>query len=112
MVAAISTIATSTAATVVTIIALMIAAILVATGVFGLGITGAIALYFVVWWIMLFAVLPFGIRSQIEAGEVVAGSEPGAPARPALRQKAIWTTIVAGFVFILTTALLPYAGLD
>ncbi|TVR09879.1 MAG: DUF1467 family protein [Salinarimonadaceae bacterium] len=111
MVAAIRTIALSTGASVVTIIALMIAALVVATGVFGLGITGALALYFVVWWTMLFAVLPFGIRSQIEAGEVVAGSEPGAPVRPALRQKAIWTTIVSGFVFNLAAALMPLAGL-
>ncbi len=40
----------------------------------------AIALYFVIWWITLFVVLPFGVRSQQEAGEVTAGSDPGAPA--------------------------------
>ncbi|MCG6121154.1 MAG: DUF1467 family protein [Microvirga sp.] len=111
MVAAIRMIARSTGATIVTVVALMAAAIVVSTTAFGLGVTGALALYFVVWWIMLFAVLPFGVRSQIEAGDVVAGSEPGAPAQPALRQKAIWTTIVAGFVFNLAAALLPLAGL-
>ncbi len=40
----------------------------------------AIALYFVIWWITLFMVLPFGVRSQQEVGEVTAGSDPGAPA--------------------------------
>jgi predicted secreted protein len=41
-----------------------------------------IAIYFVIWWVSLFTVLPFGVRSQLEEGEVVPGSEPGAPARP------------------------------
>ncbi|MGL4496733.1 MAG: DUF1467 family protein, partial [Beijerinckiaceae bacterium] len=30
-----------------------------------------IAIYFVIWWIILFAVLPFGVRSQVEEGKVV-----------------------------------------
>jgi predicted secreted protein len=42
-------------------------------------IGSAVALYFVIWWLTLFAVLPFGVRSQLETGEVVAGSDPGAP---------------------------------
>jgi predicted secreted protein len=56
---------------------------------------GAIASYFVIWWIILFAVLPIGVKSQIEDGNVVPGSEPGAPARPMLLKKAIITSIVA-----------------
>ncbi len=111
MVNAIRLIATSTSATLTLIGAVTIAALIVGIGVLDMGITGALALYFVVWWIMLFAVLPFGVRSQLESGEVVAGSEPGAPAAPALRQKAIWTTIVSALVFNLTILLLPLAGL-
>ncbi|HMB10510.1 DUF1467 family protein [Saliniramus sp.] len=111
MVNAIRLIATSTSATLIFIGAITLAALIVGIGVLDMGITGALALYFVVWWIMLFAVLPFGVRSQLESGEVVAGSEPGAPAAPALRQKAIWTTIVSALVFNLTILLLPLAGL-
>jgi predicted secreted protein len=58
----------------------------------------AVALYFVIWWTLLFAVLPFGVRSQAEAGEVVPGSDPGAPARPYLLVKAFATSIVAALV--------------
>lgn len=29
------------------------------------------AVYFIVWWMTLFAVLPFGLRTQAEAEEVV-----------------------------------------
>jgi predicted secreted protein len=111
MVNAIKILATSPLATTAAILALMIAAIAAAMAIFDMGITGAIALYFVVWWIMLFAVLPFGVRSQVEDGDVVTGSEPGAPAAPMLVEKAIWTTIVGGLVFLLTIALMPLVGL-
>lgn len=86
-------------------------AVTAAVQLFGLRITGGIALYFVIWWTVLFAVLPFGIRSQVDAGEVVAGSEPGAPAAPALREKAIWTTVLASLLLLLAAALLPLSGL-
>ena len=42
-----------------------------------MNIVGGLALYFVIWWITLVAVLPFGIRSQQESGDVVDGTEPG-----------------------------------
>lgn len=74
---------------------------LTANPVFAFSASGAIALYFIIWWLILFTVLPFGIRSQAEEGEVVAGSEAGAPAQPMLLQKALWTTVIACFVYAL-----------
>lgn len=87
------------------------AAIPVAVQGFGLRISGGIALYFVIWWTGLFAVLPFGARSQAEAGEVPAGTEPGAPAMPALREKALWTTLLSAVVLIVAAWVMPLAGL-
>ena len=87
------------------------AGIAIVVNAFGLRISGGIALYFVIWWILLFAVLPFGVRSQAESGEVVAGSEPGAPMAPALREKAIWTTLLATIVLVAAAAVFPLAGL-
>ena len=52
----------------------------------------SIAIYFIIWWLVLFAVLPFGVRSQQEAGSVAPGTEPGAPARPLLWRKLLATT--------------------
>ena len=49
---------------------------------------------------VLFAVLPWGIRSQHEGGEIVPGTDPGAPAVPKLGRKLIWTTLVSGVVFV------------
>lgn len=74
-------------------------------------VAGAMALYFVVWWTTLFAVLPFGARSQAEAGDVVPGSDPGAPAAPRLNEAVIWTTGAATIVFAMTAWLLPLTGL-
>ncbi len=59
----------------------------------------ALAIYFVICWIVLFAVLPWGVRSQHEAGEMTPGTDPGAPVLTNLRRKLIWTTIVATMVF-------------
>ena len=55
----------------------------------------ALAIYFVIWWIALFVVLPWGVRSQHESGAVAPGTDPGAPAIPRLKAKLAWTTIVA-----------------
>lgn len=38
------------------------------------------AIYFVVWWLCLFVVLPFKVRNQVDAGEWQQGTERGAPA--------------------------------
>jgi predicted secreted protein len=64
-----------------------------------MSVSTSVAIFFIIWWVVLFAVLPWGIRSQAESGEVVPGSDPGAPALPKLKSKLVWTTLVAGIVF-------------
>lgn len=60
----------------------------------------AIAIYFVVWWIVLFAILPLGVKNAHEAGETtLEGNEPGAPVSHQMGKKALITTVVAGVVF-------------
>jgi predicted secreted protein len=61
--------------------------------------TTAIAIYFLIWWISLFAVLPFGVRSQHEDGTFAEGTDPGAPVMARLAWKLVFTTIVASVVF-------------
>lgn len=62
--------------------------------------TGTIvAVYFVVWWITLFLVLPFGVKNSSEAGErVPKGHETGAPVATGLIFKAAINTVLAGLV--------------
>jgi predicted secreted protein len=58
------------------------------------------AIYFITWWTVLFAVLPWGVRSQTEQGDVVPGTDPGAPAFPQLKSKIVWTTVVTTILFV------------
>jgi predicted secreted protein len=62
-----------------------------------MGIATAIAIYFLIWWIVLFAVLPWGVKAQGDEG--VPGSDPGAPRVAAVWSRLIWTTVVATVVF-------------
>ncbi|RUT32716.1 DUF1467 family protein [Arsenicitalea aurantiaca] len=56
------------------------------------------AIYFVVWWLCLFMVLPWGARSQSDAGVIHPGSEPGAPALFRIWPKLLVTTVLAALV--------------
>ena len=61
-----------------------------------------IAIYFLIWWVVLFAVWPWGVRNQQEAGEVVPGTDPGAPAIHRLWSKALWTTVISAIIFAIS----------
>jgi predicted secreted protein len=63
---------------------------------------GAVVIFVISWWLCLFMVLPIGVRSQAEAGEIVEGSEAGAPVRPMMVRKAIWATIGAAVLTVLS----------
>jgi predicted secreted protein len=65
-----------------------------------MSVPSAIAVYFIIWWVCLFAVLPFGVRNAHETGESVEqGNEAGAPVQPMLWRKVLATTVVASVVF-------------
>ena len=68
-----------------------------------------IAIYFTMWWIVLFAVLPFGVRSQHEETDYSQGTDPGAPSNPRLLLKAACTTVVSAILF---AGLWYYMSLD
>ncbi|MBO6895320.1 MAG: DUF1467 family protein [Roseibium sp.] len=59
-----------------------------------------LAIYFMLWWIILFAILPFGLhRTQEEAGDVVPGTEASAPQKPRFLKVILATTVVTTLVF-------------
>lgn len=66
----------------------------------GIGIGSALAIYFILWWLCLFLVLPWGVRSQHETESVTPGSDPGAPAIPHIGRKLLATTFLAAVFFI------------
>jgi predicted secreted protein len=61
-------------------------------------------IFFVVWWVVLFAVLPFGVKSQHEAGSFEPGTDPGAPQRPLLLIKVGATTVISAVVVVIAYA--------
>jgi predicted secreted protein len=70
----------------------------------------AVAIFITIWFVVLFAVLPFGIRSQEEAGNFVPGTDPGAPVAPRLFVKALWTTAISAVIFVGVVVALIYLG--
>jgi predicted secreted protein len=73
-----------------------------------MGPTLSAALYFVLWWTCLFVVLPFGVRSQSEEGDIAPGSDHGAPARPGLARKFMITTVVSTIVWGVVYVIVNY----
>ena len=66
----------------------------------------AIVTYLTLWWIVLFCVLPIGVRSQAEMGDIVEGTDPGAPAFPNMKKKLLWTTLITAVVWGLLTLII------
>ena len=64
-----------------------------------MNLTGGIVLYAVLWFLTLFVLLPIGERSQREAGAVTPGTPEGAPERPQLRRKMLWTTAISAVLW-------------
>jgi len=56
------------------------------------------AVYFVIWWLTLFIVLPIGMRSQQEEGEVVLGTVASAPAKFRGLRVVLLTTVIAAVI--------------
>ncbi len=59
----------------------------------------AVAIFFVIWWLVLFAMLPFSLRTQEEVDEVTFGTVPRAPGRPHMFRAVVRTTIVTALIF-------------
>lgn len=59
-------------------------------------VTG-ILVFVIIWWLVFFTILPWGIR---RAGAEEEGHDAGAPANPALLRKALVTTVISGVLFV------------
>jgi predicted secreted protein len=61
---------------------------------------GGIAIYVVIWWTVIFAVLPFGVH-PISAEDVAKGHAAGAPRQPRVLFKAAVTSVVAAVIWLI-----------
>lgn len=79
-----------------------------------MGIAATLAIYGIIWWLTLFVVLPFGVKTQEEAGMVNAGTTPSAPVHPQVWRKMAITTVLSAVIFavIYGTIISTGMGLD
>ena len=75
-------------------------------------LTFAIAIYVVLWWTVLFAVLPIGVRTQAEDGVVVPGTPESAPTAPRLLRVVLVTTLISGLLFGAAWSAVRYGLID
>ena len=59
----------------------------------------AISIYVIIWWTVLFAMLPIGVRTQAKEGDVAPGTTESAPHMPRLLPKMVATTVVSSEIF-------------
>lgn len=69
-------------------------------------IGAALVLFAVVWFMVLFVILPLRLTSQEESGEVVPGTPSSAPTDPMLGKKALWTTGVSVVIWGILVAII------
>ncbi len=71
-----------------------------------MGVTGALVLLAVIWFVVLFVVLPLRLTTQGERGEVVPGTQPGAPAELDLGRRLKVVTIVAIILWVIIAGII------
>ena len=77
-----------------------------------MSIAFGVAIYIVIWWTVLFAVLPIGVRTQGEDGSVVPGTPESAPATPRLLRVVLITTLISALLFAGCWAAVRYGLVD
>jgi predicted secreted protein len=68
-----------------------------------------IILYMMIYWLLLFAVLPFGNKPD---DTVTIGNSHGAPANPRIKQKFIATAIISAVVWLIVFFMIKFEVID
>lgn len=71
-----------------------------------MGITSAIVLYAVIWWLTLFVILPLRMKTQQDLGEVTPGTQSGSPEVHHFKAKVLITTGVATLLFVVIAGII------
>lgn len=78
-----------------------------------MSIVSAIVLFAVVWFLVLFVVLPFRLKTQGDVGDVMPGTQAGAPETAfSMKRKAGITTVFAVAVWGLLVCIILFSGLS
>ena len=73
-----------------------------------MSITAAIVLFAVIWSVVFFMVLPQGMVSQADEGDVMPGTPASAPANAVMLRKAAWTTAITVVVFVAVWSIITF----
>jgi len=57
------------------------------------------AVFFIIWWVTLFAVLPMGVRTQAEESDIAPGTTESAPHTLNMTRKLLLTTAISAAIF-------------
>ena len=71
-----------------------------------MGITSALVLYAVFWFMTFLIVIPFKVDTQGDLGDIVPGTHAGAPENHHLRRKAWLTTWIAFVAWIIACTII------
>ncbi|KAA2212810.1 DUF1467 family protein [Pseudoroseomonas oryzae] len=58
-----------------------------------------VMVFVMVWWVVLFAMLPIGVQTDAE-GDAATGGWRGTPRAPNIGRKLIWTTVASVLIFL------------
>ena len=72
-------------------------------------IATAFFIYLLIWWTMLFTVLPLGVTRHGEEGR---GFDAGAPAKPEMKKKLILNTILSAVILAVIQILVVTGVID
>ncbi len=68
----------------------------------------ALGVYFICWWLVLFAILPIGVRMHEEGDERPEGAADSAPVQPYILRKFLAATLISGVIFAIVYAVIVY----
>ena len=71
-----------------------------------MGIASAIILYAVIWFVVLFVVLPIRLETQGDAGKRLIGTHAGSPANLRMKKKALLVSVIAFFIWAVVAAVI------
>ena len=73
-----------------------------------MGIAGSLVSIALFWWLAFFTLLPIGVKSQLEHGEVVPGTVESAPVTHNLVWKALGALVIALILWGTVMAIIEY----
>ena len=78
-----------------------------------MSLTEIVVVYIIIWWLVLFMVLPFGI-TRVDPDTLLPGQGPGSPAKGRMVLKLVITSgiavvLVGIYYFVATTGLISFS---